>query len=109
MARYKGTNPIYYDLDNSIYEFETDNFIYYFSSILYLDKFKSQRDLKNSEFIVKQSSRLNINMDITDLADIIHYRDRETRGFRIYDKRKGKYIKCLSNLKFVGEIKIQNN
>ena len=84
--------------------FGTDNFRYYFSSLLYLNKFE-ERYKKNRENMQYQLfSMYNIQLDIPDYCDLILYYKIEKRGFRVVDKR-GVKITCLKDIKLNGEIK----
>ena len=78
-------NGVCYALEHSPY-IHKGAFTFVFSSQLHLDKFlakqKENRDIINYSL----SRRINMNVDVKELADIILYRKIETRGFLIYDE-----------------------
>lgn len=93
-------NGVCYDLPKSAYRLTVNGLTYVFSSQLHLDKFKNKyrenRDIVNYSL----SKRFNINVDVSQLADIVLYRKIETRGFLIVNN-EGTNL-WHENLRFVG-------
>jgi YHS domain-containing protein len=100
-------NGVYYDLTKSTYTYKDGGLTYVFSSKLHLDKFKKK--LKENRDIINYSlsKRFNVNVKVSQLADIVLYKKIETRGFLIYTV-EGKEI-CQESVTFVGgEVTTQN-
>ena len=100
-------NGVVYDLTLSSYKHKEGNLSYVFSSKLHLDKFKKK--LKENRDIVNYSlsKRFNMQVDVSQLADIVLYRKIETRGFLIVTG-EGKEI-CQNNITYGGgEVIIQS-
>lgn len=79
----KSVRGIYYDITESSYKFNFKGYTLYFSSQLYLDKFKSEiRD-----YIEYETNRLKVkyytNFDASDLLIFVLYSQIEKRGFYI--------------------------
>ncbi len=76
-------NGVVYDLNISSYRYTTNGLTYVFSSQLHLNKFKKK--LKENRDIINYSlsKRFNLNVDVSQLADVVLYRKIETRGFLI--------------------------
>lgn len=102
-------NRIYYNIGESDYIFKSENFEYYFSSLLYRNKF-AERYMKNRENLqYKLTSRYNIEFLANDYFDIILYHSVEKRGFKVISIKSGECFKCLSEIKLNGEIKTLGN
>lgn len=104
-----GRPKIYYNIDESIYIYHTDNYIYYFSSKFYLDKFVEELKTNRSELKYKLSSRFNIEINCIDYFDFILYSKIEKRGFKVDNKITREVVTCLSQVKLDGEIKTLKN
>lgn len=95
-------NGVCYDLNMSSYRYRVDNLTYVFSSKLHLEKFKKKfkenRDIINHSL----SNRFNIDVDVSQLSDIVLYRKIETRGFLIVTV-EGKEL-CLNNITYGGGV-----
>lgn len=100
---------IFYNINESDYIFETENFTFYFSSEFYKQGF-IQKVIKNRETLKhKLTSRYNIEFDSNDYFDFILYSKIEKRGFRIIDNKNLEVFQCLNKVKLNGEIKISEN
>jgi hypothetical protein len=103
------SNKIYYNIDESVYNFETENFVYYFSSELYHSKFMSNYLKNRTELSYKLTSRYNIDLQNNDYFDFILYSNIEKRGFKTICKNTGGVFKCLKEVKFHGTITKTSN
>lgn len=97
-------SKIFYNINESVYQFATENFKYYFSSMLYMYKFEERYKQNRDEMQYKLSSRYNITLHAPDYFDFILYSTIEKRGFRVVDKRGGMFT-CLKETTLNGEIK----
>ncbi len=84
----KSERGIYYNLEESEYEYSIDNFIFVFSSLFYLNSFKT-----NLESIIcfeqnKINNKLKCKVDIRDLVLLNRYKQIEKRGFLVYYNNK---------------------
>lgn len=77
---------IYYDLNESIYTFKYDNLEFYFSSKLYLGKFRAcyVPYLKNETLKLKNKYKCILYAD--DMLLINLYKQIEKRGFKVLYK-----------------------
>lgn len=93
-------NGVCYDLSISNYRHTVNNLTFVFSSKLHLEKFKSK--LKENRDIINYSltKRFSINVDVSQLADIVLYRKVETRGFLILTN-EGKEL-CQNDITYHG-------
>lgn len=100
-------NGVCYDLKRSTYRTTVDGLTFVFSSRLHLDKFKQKyrenRDIVNYSL----TRRFNVNVDVSQLADVVLYRKIETRGFMIVSNEGSEL--WLDHLKFVGGKVTQKN
>lgn len=82
----KTINGIYLDLKESDYKLNYNGLIYYFSSELYMNKFKNNV----KQFIVEETAKLKtkykINIYFDTMLTISYYKKIEKRGFRIVCK-----------------------
>ena len=82
----KTINGIYLDLKESDYKLNYNGLIYYFSSELYMNKFKNNV----KQFIVEETAKLKtkykINIYFDTMLTIAYYKKIEKRGFRIVYK-----------------------
>ena len=80
------------NLNESEYKVTIEGITFYFSSKVYLEKFKS----RVKEFISIETAKIyvrykiNLNLDIYFM--IAFYKKIEKRGFRVYDEEKKKEI-----------------
>lgn len=95
---------VYHNIKESCYKFETDNIIYVFSSMFYLNNFKKRYEENRKNINYQLSSRYNIEFKAIDYFDIIMYNNIEKRGFYIILKSGGE-VECLNNIILNGEIK----
>ncbi len=98
-------NGIFHDIENSNYYVELNDFTFYFSSMLHLNKFlklyKENRDILSYSL----SKRFKIKINAFILSDIMTYKKVESRGFFI--RYNGRLITCPEKLN--GAIKISLN
>lgn len=82
----KTINGIYLNLKESEYKLNYNGLIYYFSSELYMNKFKNNV----KQFIVEETAKLRtkykINIYFDTMLTIAYYKKIEKRGFRIVYK-----------------------
>lgn len=82
----KTINGIYLNLKESDYKLNYNGLIYYFSSELYMNKFKNNV----KQFIVEETAKLKtkykINIYFDTMFTIAYYKKIEKRGFRIVYK-----------------------
>lgn len=82
----KTINGIYLNLKESEYKLNYNGLIYYFSSKLYMNKFKNNV----KQFIVEETAKLRtkykINIYFDTMLTIAYYKKIEKRGFRIVYK-----------------------
>lgn len=85
-------NGIELDLRKSHYIYIFKNYIFYFSSELYLKKFKE--GLLNFIFLenTKISNKYKIKIDLSDYLSVSFYKKIEKRGFRVIEKDTGYVI-----------------
>lgn len=98
---------VVYDLTISSYRYTIDGLTFVFSSQLHLDKFKNK--VKENRDIINYSltKRFNIDVDVSQLADVVLYRKIETRGFLIV-AGEGKEI-CQNKITYGGgEVTLQS-
>lgn len=85
-------NGIELNLQESKYKHEYNNFIFYFSSKSYLEKFKKNL----SEYILMESYKIknkyNIHINFSLFLAVALYKKIEKRGFRIIHKDMGYII-----------------
>lgn len=76
-------NIIYHDINKSNYYFKHENLTFYFSSLLYLNKFTKQY----TSYIEEESAKLNNKFNMTVISKkvflITLYKKIEKRGFRV--------------------------
>jgi hypothetical protein len=103
----KTRKGIFYDLSHSTYKIhlEDTNTTFKFSSNLYLMKFIDQYKQHRIEFNLKLKTRYKIDVNFIKYADLVLYRQIETRGFLII--RDGDIKLCQESLLLDGEKMIQ--
>lgn len=77
--------PIYNDIEKSTYKYQFLNLTFYFSSNVYLSKFRARLDafIHNEE--VKMCLKYHAKLNADELLSILLYRNIEKRGFRVYN------------------------
>ena len=82
----KTKNGIYLDLKESEYKINYNGLIYYFSSELYMYKFKNNV----KQFIIEETAKLKakykINIYLDTMLTLSFYKKIEKRGFRVVYK-----------------------
>lgn len=82
-------NGIELDLRKTKYSYEFGEYIFYFSSKLYLTKFKegvlNYIILENA----KITNKYKIKINVTSYLSVSFYKKIEKRGFRVIDKNSG--------------------
>jgi len=77
---------IYYSLKESKFKLDVGNYVLYFSSEFYLNKFKTMQPIYTKTEREKLISRFNILVRSNNYFDIILYKLIEKRGFLIKDR-----------------------
>lgn len=80
----KSTRGVYYNLNESEYEYSIDNFIFVFSSLFYLNSFKENLEEYIDFEQNKINNKLKCKMNLRDLILINRYKQIEKRGFLVY-------------------------
>lgn len=92
-------NVIYYNIDESTYFVEIDNFRFYFSRVLYKDKFENNyldNILRENQ---KISYRYNNECDFTIMLLFYLYKRIEKNGFYICELKNNKWVR-INECKF---------
>lgn len=79
---------VYKNIDDSLYFFEYNCIKFYFSSSLYLEKFKQNYVKTIKEETLKLRLKYKCNFIGDEMILIMLYKKIEKRGFRIYYKTK---------------------
>lgn len=96
------TGEIYLNIEESDYKYTIEGISFYFSSKVYLEKFKN----KVKEFISLETAKIyvrykiNLNLDLYFM--IVLYTRIEKRGFRVYDEINKK--KLTKNVTFINQL-----
>lgn len=100
----KTINGIYLDLKESDYKLNYNGLIYYFSSELYMNKFKNNV----KQFIVEETAKLKtkykINIYFDTMLTISYYKKIEKRGFRIVYKINEKETELTEEVLLANQI-----
>ena len=100
----KTINGIYLDLKESEYKLNYNGLIYYFSSELYMNKFKNNV----KQFIVEETAKLKtkykINIYFDTMLTISYYKKIEKRGFRIVYKINEKETELTEEVLLANQI-----
>ena len=100
----KTINGIYLDLRESEYKLNYNGLIYYFSSELYMNKFKNNV----KQFIVEETAKLKtkykINIYFDTMLTIAYYKKIEKRGFRIVYKINEKETELTEEVLLANQI-----
>lgn len=96
------TCDICYDLKKSNYFYNLNGLIFYFSSLVYLNKFKSniKQFIEIENIKIKNKYGLNINLEY--YLSISYYKKLEKRGFRVFDEIQKQEI--TENIIFINNI-----
>ena len=95
---------VYHDLSTSPFSYKVDDFLFIFSSKLYLDKF-----IKNNvDYVREETLKLTIKYGLIlypkDMFLLSFYKKVEKRGFKVYYKgcelEKNTYIDFILNLEY---------
>lgn len=79
-----------YDLTRTPYRADALGFTLYFSSLSHKRAFEARLDSKIDWLADSMTRRFRVRMDMAQLACIHHYRQVETRGFRVEDRATGR-------------------
>ena len=100
----KTKNGIYLDLKESEYKINYNGLIYYFSSELYMYKFKNNV----KQFIIEESAKLKakykINIYLDTMLTLSFYKKIEKRGFRVVYKENEKTIELTQDVLIANQI-----
>jgi len=92
-----------------MFTFETERFVFKFSSLFYLIKFEEdQHDFRN-KLEGKLKTLYLMPVSLGDYSDVILYSKIEKRGFYVLDKLEGTVIQWLGNTILNGQIKTNGN
>lgn len=81
----KSKRGVYLDIYESDYYYDLDGIRYYFSSQLYLNKFKDNVINYVNENSIKLKLRYKINLNFDLFFTLSYYKKVEKRGFRVVD------------------------
>lgn len=81
----KSKRGVYLDIFESDYYYDLDGVRYYFSSQLYLNKFKENVINYVNENSIKLKLRYKININFDLFLTLSYYRKVEKRGFRVVE------------------------
>lgn len=81
----KSKRGVYLDIYESDYYYDLDGIRYYFSSQLYLNKFKENVLNYVNENSIKLKLRYKINLNFDLFFTLSYYKKVEKRGFRVVD------------------------
>ncbi len=88
----KSKRGVYLDIFESEYYYDLDGVRYYFSSQLYMNKFKENVINYVNENSIKLKLRYKININFDLFFTLSYYKKIEKRGFRVIDISSGKAI-----------------
>lgn len=77
---------LYYNIDDSDIKLEYGSLIFYFSSDLNLQRYKSRIIDFTMVENYKLKAKYNVQVDLSDMLMISYYMKIEKRGFRVYKK-----------------------
>ena len=81
----KSKRGVYLDIYESDYYYDLDGIRYYFSSQLYLNKFKDNVINYVNENSIKLKLRYKINLNFDLFFTLSYYKKVEKRGFRVVE------------------------
>ena len=103
----KTKNGIYLDLKESEYKINYNGLIYYFSSELYMYKFKNNV----KQFIIEETAKIKakykINIYLDTMLTLSFYKKIEKRGFRVVYKENEKTIELTQDVLIANQILIK--
>lgn len=102
-------SKIYFVLEESEFKHETENYIFYFSSLFYLEKFLSEIEDFHKKVTFKFFSLYNMPVYLKDYSYLVYYNKVEKRGFHVYDKINNEVIKWLGDIILSGQIKTKES
>ena len=102
-------NIVTYELEDSPFFLRIDNFMFYFSSSFYKNKFENEY----KDYIRNETLKLNVKYKMLVYADevllLTLYKLIEKRGFKVKYKgveiEKDYYIDCILNSGYSGKVK----
>lgn len=102
-------NIVCYELEDSPFFLRIDDFMFYFSSSFYKNKFENEY----KEYIRSETLKLNVRykmiVDADEMLLLSFYKMVEKRGFKVKYKgneiEKDYYIDCLLNDTYSGKVK----
>ena len=100
----KTKNGIYLDLKESEYKINYNGLIYYFSSELYMNKFKNNVKKFIIEETAKIKARYKINIYLDTMLSLSFYKKIEKRGFRVVFKENEKTIELTQDVLIANQI-----
>lgn len=100
---------IYSDLQETEFKYQAEKFIFHFSSMFYLNKFKEEIDDFRDKIRRKFTTLYLIPVELNDYAAIILYSKIEKRGFYIVSRETKGVINWLGNITLNGVIKTNAN
>lgn len=97
-------NMVFYELDNSPFFLRINDFMFYFTSKFYMEKFKNEY----VSYIRSETLKLNIKykmiVDADEMLLLSFYKQIEKRGFKVkykgVDIEKDYYIDCVLNKEY---------
>ena len=101
-------NIVCYELEDSPFFLRIDDFMFYFSSDFYRDKFsKTYKDYIRSETL-KLNVKFKMIVDADEMLLLSYYKMIEKRGFKVQYKgvelEKDYYIDCILNKEYLGKV-----
>lgn len=100
----KTKNGIYLDFKESEYKINYNGLIYYFSSELYMYKFKNNV----KQFIIEETAKIKakykINIYLDTMLTLSFYKKIEKRGFRVVYKENEKTIELTQDVLIANQI-----
>ncbi len=102
-------NIVCYELEDSPFFLRMNDFMFYFSSKFYKDKFEKEY----KEYIRSETLKLNVRykmiVDADEMLLLSFYKMIEKRGFKVkykgVDLEKDYYIDCLLNSTYSSKVK----
>ena len=76
-------NVIYHDINKSTYIYKYGDLTFYFSSLLYLNKFVNQFNNYIEEEAAKLNNKFNMKINSKSFLLITFYKKIEKRGFKV--------------------------
>lgn len=100
---------IYSDLEESEFTFETDKFVFHFSSLFYLNKYSDEIQEFRDKVRKKFTTLYLMPVELDDYADIVYYSKVEKRGFYVVSRETKGVINWLGNIILDGRIRTNGN